>query len=597
MRAAGLQPLSDHRCFLQAARVVEGFAEAQGLAEEERVERRQEAVDAGLALVQFLVKSWSKLKWSSNQMHQLSKIVFVPAMDIRTAVGCHSYLKAPCMSSWRRIQSEAEQQGSNKLGNSRCYSKAASASGTAQLLQNEVQYVEDVEDELEPGELGSDSNFDAHLVAASAQLISSHQQKRGDKVAAVMNTFISFEHCGIGNTTKWVFKEGTKCGAILNLDAWQGFRVALVLPAIIDHAPLSLIKALCIQHPLPALCIQNHLLRLVDQGAEELAVGGEMRGIALACCVTLNAHQRCTSEWKRESTMGSIKAALQNLPFITTDGGSLVAPSHICTDLEVGDSLGSRALAVPAYLAPLSGLLGMIGAKASWQHLAPRVRVHSKNPVLGDSGGADDPPLLWSLIQLACGDKSLADIRFELAGGEEIWGHRLVLGLVSPVFKSFFTENTADAGFKSGSQGSAGCLASSSFAMPGWVQAGPFRCMLGYCYSGTVQLEIEPGGSSGEQVTVATEENVSLVCELLRLADHYLLDHLKESCEKLLADWAVISVYNCCDLVTHASNCNAQQLLNLCAHHILQLFVVVSETEQWAAMPDELQAEVMALWR
>ena len=154
---------------------------------------------------------------------------------------------------------------------------------------------------------------------------------------------------------------------------------------------------------------------------------------------------------------------------------------------------------------------------------------------------------------------------------------------------------------------SAGASSDASPAV-GATEAGA-AALLGYLYRGEVselggagQLsggEWNDGGGGGidpAATTAAeapTEQTVELACELLQLADHFLLPRLKEICEVYLAKDTVVDINNVCALLTHAVGCNAHQLVQICRFYIVSMREMVTKMEQWAELPDEIKAMIV----
>ena len=100
----------------------------------------------------------------------------------------------------------------------------------------------------------------------------------------------------------------------------------------------------------------------------------------------------------------------------------------------------------------------------------------------------------------------------------------------------------------------------------------------------------EPSGEDEDDEEMAGR--VQLACDLLRLADHFQLDELRQRCECFLSQQSVIGVLNVCGLLVHAHGCNAHQLMEMCRFYIVSMRDLVTATEDWRALPDDIKQMV-----
>ena len=185
--------------------------------------------------------------------------------------------------------------------------------------------------------------------------------------------------------------------------------------------------------------------------------------------------------------------------------------------------------------------------------------------VFGGSHGSDyindffvldtDPPPVAAVTAPSCTKRlrsnlhdfvnspSFSDVEF-LVEGHRVYGHKVILSLLSERFRSMFSDEN---GFSEAVEG--------QVVVPDYSHK-VFVLMLEYLYTGVLpDLRIDPGSPSFE-----------LAVELLGLSDQYLLDHLKQSCEQQLqaavrddtAEW----------LLEVADRSNAWQLQQVCRHHV-----------------------------
>lgn len=136
----------------------------------------------------------------------------------------------------------------------------------------------------------------------------------------------------------------------------------------------------------------------------------------------------------------------------------------------------------------------------------------------------------------------LSDISF-LVEGQVVYGHRLILALQSDRFRGMFSSN-----FRESTQ--------SQITVEG-VSHHAFVQMLDFLYTGKL-LSLE------KVVDNFTISDVEVVVDLLHAADQYLIDHLKERCEKVLQQ---MIRHDTVEYIHHTSaSCNAFQLDAICRH-------------------------------
>jgi hypothetical protein len=208
-------------------------------------------------------------------------------------------------------------------------------------------------------------------------------------------------------------------------------------------------------------------------------------------------------------------------------------------------------------------------------------------------------------------DEEFSDVTFVLENGtQRIYGHKMILSLVSDCFRAMFTT-----GFRESTQ--------REIEIPN-CSYGAFYCMMEYIYTGRVPQfavlrrntgtnqhynnrhfalaqsnESQEGGADNPDLVAAIEngggadddpmnhgmnnnnndydnsmhngnaliiheENLTRAVELLELADQFFLDHLKQCCEGMLqpAVWPE----TCDSMLAVAQKCNAHQLEQCCRH-------------------------------
>ena len=92
--------------------------------------------------------------------------------------------------------------------------------------------------------------------------------------------------------------------------------------------------------------------------------------------------------------------------------------------------------------------------------------------------------------------------------------------------------------------------------------------MARYLYAGDAfGAAREAGGRIDTTSAARGGTGVALLCDLLRVADAWCLDHLKSACEVRLAA-CIVDAADAVALLSHAAGCGAQQLFDLCAFHV-----------------------------
>ena len=130
-----------------------------------------------------------------------------------------------------------------------------------------------------------------------------------------------------------------------------------------------------------------------------------------------------------------------------------------------------------------------------------------------------------------------SDVTFSVEG-QRVYGHKLVLSIVSDCFRAMFTT-----GFRESMEGNA------EIVIPD-VSYDVFVSMMEYIYTGRVVL---PG-------------DIHHITDLLELSDQFFLDNLKQNCELLLQPHFGVDTVEY--LKSIAVKTNAAQLLNICEHYV-----------------------------
>ena len=67
---------------------------------------------------------------------------------------------------------------------------------------------------------------------------------------------------------------------------------------------------------------------------------------------------------------------------------------------------------------------------------------------------------------------------------------------------------------------------------------------------------------------------------------------LSVRCCSYLASKQIVSLYNVCDLLLLAYQCEASQLVRMCLHNVKVQFSLLRETTEYNALPEELKGMI-----
>jgi hypothetical protein len=138
-------------------------------------------------------------------------------------------------------------------------------------------------------------------------------------------------------------------------------------------------------------------------------------------------------------------------------------------------------------------------------------------------------------------DKEFSDVTF-VVQGQRVYGHKLVLSIVSECFRAMFT-----AGFRESEDKEIEILDCSHAA---------FLSLMEYVYTG-VHPKID--------LTQCTDQHLGKIVEMLELADRFFLDNLKQICETMLQP--ALNAETAEYLLAVAQKTNSNQLQAICEHY------------------------------
>lgn len=151
-------------------------------------------------------------------------------------------------------------------------------------------------------------------------------------------------------------------------------------------------------------------------------------------------------------------------------------------------------------------------------------------------------------------DEEFSDVTF-IVEGREIYGHKLILSLVSDCFQAMFTtkHGGGTGGFR---ESSSDCT---EIEIPNCTYDA-FLTMIEYIYTGQTPKVDVVVASTG----VADGQAIERVVNLLELADLYFLEHLKQLCERMLKP--AITPETVEYFLQISQKTNARQLEAVCRH-------------------------------
>ena len=342
------------------------------------------------------------------------------------------------------------------------------------------------------------------------------------------------------------------------------FRAATLVHPALNNAPHTLLHSLQINPSPPMRVMLLHIQSLADALSAEALGAHTIEDSVQTMVFCLTGLSQYLKGHKRHASLEAAEA-LSKVPVVIFEDGSRAPCSHLAKDIE--EDIAESARAVPEAYLGLVPLLVILGARQVLATSAPKVRISAENPV-AESG-------LLHFIRNQMDVPTLSDLRIRVHD-RTFYTHRLVMCAFCEPLRSKFTF----------AEGAGGTDPVSDVEMPEWTAIPAFECLLRYLYQGVVCTE------SGQELE-ATEATVDLVCGLLRLADFWLLTFVLEWCEAFLVNNDIISIYNVCDLLTHAFNCHANQLTAMCIHFARVQFSVVSKLDAFSLLPNELKATIL----
>lgn len=177
-------------------------------------------------------------------------------------------------------------------------------------------------------------------------------------------------------------------------------------------------------------------------------------------------------------------------------------------------------------------------------------------PPLAQVSLASSTQILQHSLKHFLNSGEFSDISF-VVEGRVVQGHRVILSLLSDRFRAMFS-----AGFRESEQ---------SEIVIQDIRYDVFIRMMEYLYTGSLSEltavgVIEAGEQPSDENMRRTFSNLEIVLELLSAADQFMLDNLKQLCEKFLQETVTEDTVEY--LLEAAERNNAFQLKAVCLHFI-----------------------------
>lgn len=330
-----------------------------------------------------------------------------------------------------------------------------------------------------------------------------------------------------------------------------------------------------------------------------------MQHFSLLCCAHANmglqtqeaskmkrpVHAPGISKIDLSKCLSDARRALADAPFVVTDDGALIPARYVCTDLftDLGFDDPAHADVVFVFAAQPPDFvfdrdqLDVVFVQALQLKLLTENEIAKLRAGITDGSECEASVLdEWrTRVQAVGSDVGICDTH-NCESSEmlqpmpsEIHAHKLVLSLSSPTFAAMFSSQMAE--------GSHTCLTRVPMDSK-MFNVSSFRAALRYIYTGLLPDSLVP-----------TPTGVTMLLELLRVADYLTLAHLKQVCERLFIDWEVLQVENVVNIFDHSCQANCSQLRAACVQFIRAMFDLVKETEAFLQLPEALKREVQNL--
>ena len=195
----------------------------------------------------------------------------------------------------------------------------------------------------------------------------------------------------------------------------------------------------------------------------------------------------------------------------------------------------------------------IIGGSSGSDYRNDCYQLDTDNLVLPPEARPQSFQTMSSQLRDLCNSQKLSDVTF-IVEGKKIYAHKIVLSLASEVYRAMFLRNE----FREKEVGTEIEIPNCSY--------GVFLAVMEYMYTGEVDLSLN---SSPQGIHACagngSEHNLEKVLGILEIADHLLLEHLKQKCERALFHSVNAASFEF--LMEFAKDSNAKHLEAICCHY------------------------------
>ena len=188
----------------------------------------------------------------------------------------------------------------------------------------------------------------------------------------------------------------------------------------------------------------------------------------------------------------------------------------------------------------------IIGGSSGSNYRNDCYQLDTDNLVLPPEAKPQSFQMMSSQLKDLCNNKELSDVAF-IVEGKKIYAHKIVLSLTSEVYRAMFLRNE----FREKEAGAEIEIPNCSYNV--------FLSIMEYIYTGEVDLSLKT--STFE----ANEQRLEKILGILEMADHLLLEHLKQMCERSLFHSVNAASFEF--LMEFAKDSNAKHLEAICCHY------------------------------
>lgn len=271
-------------------------------------------------------------------------------------------------------------------------------------------------------------------------------------------------------------------------------------------------------------------------------------GVESSVCNDLHVFDRTQMEFlESDNTLGSSQHS-----HVSLDQGNRSSTPKTCTNPNSIDSIprlsvhGSRPSRRAGHSATVVGrYVYIIGGSSGSEYRNDAHVLDTDNLVLPPEAECQSFKMVSSQLKEHFNTEDLADVVF-VVEGREIFAHKIVLSLTSEVYRAMFMNNFKEKATNRPVIDVPNCSYRN------------FVSVLEYMYTGEIDLSFS---------VTAREAGQSLerILGILEIADHLLLEHLKQRCERAL--FHAVNATSIDFLMQFAQQSNAKHLEAMCSHY------------------------------